>query len=187
MERRQLLRNFLAAGAVSFVRTAEAQKPKQEDQSDFTLRSDVRLVLLDVAVKDQRGAFVGDLMKNNFTVSEDGRPQELNVFAHDDLPATVGILVDESYSMRPRRAEVLHAADTFIDLSNPLDEVFVLNFNDTVQAGLPGDTMFSSDPTQLRAALQGGLPRGRTALNDAVVSWVCTSYTWGIANGKPCC
>jgi Ca-activated chloride channel homolog len=172
MKRRQLLRNLLAAGAVPLVPglTAGFQPPKQqEDQNGFTLRSDVRLVLLDVAVKDQRGAFVSELVKDNFTVTEDGRPQELSVFAHDDLPATLGILVDESFSMRPKRADILRAADTFIDLSNPLDEVFVLNFNDTVRAGLPAGTLFSSDPQQLRAALQGGIPRGRTALNDAVV------------------
>ncbi len=128
MKRRQLLRNLLAAGAVPLVPglTAGFQPPKQqEDQNGFTLRSDVRLVLLDVAVKDQRGAFVSELVKDNFTVTEDGRPQELSVFAHDDLPATLGILVDESFSMRPKRADILRAADTFIDLSNPLDGEFL--------------------------------------------------------------
>jgi Ca-activated chloride channel family protein len=170
MERRQLLRNILAAGAVSFAPGIfPFQPPGKEDQTEFTLRSDVRLVLLDVAVKDSKGAFVGGLVKDNFFVTEDGHSQQISVFAHDDIPATVGILVDESYSMRPRRSDVLHAADTFIDLSNPRDEIFVLNFNDTVQSGLPRGTMFSSDPKKLRAALQGGLPRGRTALNDAVV------------------
>jgi VWFA-related protein len=163
MERRQLLRDLIAAGAVPFFKI-------QGGQNEFTLRSDVRLVLLDVSVTDQRGAFAGGLAKDNFSVFEDGQQQEIGVFAHDDIPATVGILVDESYSMRPKRADVLQAAESFIDLSNPKDEIFVLNFNDFVRAGLPAGTMFSSDHKQLRAALQGGLPRGRTALNDAVAA-----------------
>jgi Ca-activated chloride channel family protein len=164
MERRRLLEDLIAAGAVTLLRGQAA------GQNEFTLRSDVRLVLLDVSVRDQRGAFAGDLVKSNFAVFEDGQPQEIRVFAHDDLPATLGILVDESYSMRPKRADVLQAAESFIDLSNAGDEIFILNFNDVVQAGLPAGTMFSHDPRQLRAALQGGLPRGRTALNDAIVA-----------------
>src|SRR5207249_3860935 len=95
--------------------------------------------------------------------------QPIEVFAANDIPATVGIIVDESYSMTPKRASVLAAAETFIKESNPQDEVFVLNFNDTVKRGLPESTPFSSDPEQLRNALQRGRPLGRTALNDAVV------------------
>jgi VWFA-related protein len=81
----------------------------------------------------------------------------------------VGILVDESRSMTAKRAEVISAAEAFVKSSNPRDEVFILNFNDSVTRGLPGGVLFSDDSEQLRAALDRGIPRGMTALNDAVV------------------
>jgi len=83
---------------------------------------------------------------------------------------TVGILVDESFSMRPKRDSVIGAAQTFIEESNPRDEVFVLNFNDKVTRGLPGPLLFSGDAQQLSKALHRGVPEGKTALNDAVVA-----------------
>jgi len=111
----------------------KAQPPSE----DFTLRSDVRLVLLDVSVKNHDGFTVSGLSKENFTVYEDGHVQPIKVFADSDLPVTVGVLVDASYSMTPKRNEVLNAAMVFIRESNPADELFVLNFNETVRAGLP--------------------------------------------------
>jgi len=158
MKRRAMLQTLIAAGAVSF-----------GQESDFTLRSDVRLVLLDVAVKDRKGRPVAGLAKDNFSVYEDGRKQTLTVFTHDDLPVTIGILVDSSSSMRPIRVQVLAAADVFITESNPHDEVFVLNFNDRVTRGLPANTLFSDNRDQLREALRRVIPQGKTALNDAVV------------------
>lgn len=166
MNRRRLMRIFFATGAGSFLRGFGDEDP--HEQPDFTLRSDVRLVVLDVSVKDRKGRFVPDLTKENFAVFEDGKPQPITVFAHDDLPVTVGILVDESFSMRPKRAEVLAAAEAFIRESNPNDEIFVLNFNDKVRRGLPPQMSFSSDLAQLRAALERGVPEGKTALYDAV-------------------
>jgi Ca-activated chloride channel homolog len=166
MNRRWLMRAFFAAGASSFLPGLGAEDP--HDQSEFILRSDVRLLVLDVSVKDRKGHFVPGLAKDNFTVSEDGKPQQITVFAHDDLPVTVGILVDESYSMKPKRREVVAAAEAFIRESNPHDEIFVLNFNDRVRRGLPPQMSFSSDLEQLRAALEHGTPEGKTALYDAV-------------------
>jgi Ca-activated chloride channel homolog len=143
---------------------------QDDSQPAFTIHSDVRLVLLDVAVKDRSGALVPNLSKDNFTVLEDGKPQPITVFAHEDLPVTIGILVDESRSMTPKRQDVLMAAQTFIAESNPKDEVFVLNFNDKVSRGLPDSMLFSDDLEQLRTALDRGVPRGKTALNDAVAA-----------------
>ncbi len=84
-----------------------------EGPSDYTIHSDVRLVLLDVSVKARDGSLVSGLSKEDFTVFENSKPQPITVFAHDDQPVTVGILVDESFSMRPKRPEVLLAAQTF--------------------------------------------------------------------------
>jgi len=161
------IRNMVIAGTVSLAAGLVAGLPRQDP--DFTIRSDVRLVLLDVSVRDRSGGFVSGLTKDNFTVFENGRPQRITVFANDDVPVTVGILVDESFSMRTKRDEVLTAAQTFIQESNPRDEIFVLNFNDRVTRGLPAPTLFSDDIQQLRSALHRGTPQGKTALNDAIV------------------
>ena len=141
-----------------------------KDPEEFTLRSEARLVLLDVSVQDHEGGFVRDLSKENFKVSEDGRPQAITIFDHDDLPVTVGLIVDESRSMTPKRNDVLEAAATFIQESNPLDELFVVNFNDRVTLGLPPEKRFSGDIDELRAALYRGIPQGKTALYDGVVA-----------------
>jgi len=103
----------------------------------YLIKTDVRLVLLDVSVKDHGGAFVSGLSKDDFSIYENGREQQIKVFTNRDAPVTVGILVDASLSMAPKRYEVLKAAELFVRESNPRDEVFVLTFNDKVRRGLP--------------------------------------------------
>jgi Ca-activated chloride channel family protein len=165
MKRRLALRSMVLASAVSFL----SGVPARSGQSDYTIRSDVRLVLLDVSVKDHAGGFVSGLTKDNFSVLENGRPETITIFAHDDVPVTAGILVDESFSMTPKRPDVLAAAQTFIEESNSRDEIFVINFNNRVTRGLPEGMLFSDKIGQLRSALYRGVPQGKTALNDAVV------------------
>ena len=168
MRRRAAIRKLLIAGAVSLFIVPLAAAPAN-DEPDFVIHSDVRLVLLDVSVKDRDGGLIGGLSKDNFRVDENGARQNLTVFANSDVPVTVGILVDNSRSMWPRRSEVLSAAVTFIENSNPQDEMFVLNFNETVKRGLPEGVLFSDNIKQLRGALWRGRPEGRTALYDAVI------------------
>jgi Ca-activated chloride channel homolog len=124
--------------------------------------------LLDASVRNHSGSFVSGLSRENFTVLEDGKPQAISVFDNEDAPVTMGILVDESGSMTARRAAVLVAAGFLIAESNPLDEVFVLNFNDSVKRGLPEGILFSDNIPQLRSALYRETPKGKTALYDAV-------------------
>ncbi|MGO4880446.1 MAG: VWA domain-containing protein [Bryobacteraceae bacterium] len=172
MKRRAAIQNLLIAGAVFLVGVPLPalwdDNPKQDTQ-DYVIRSDVRLVLLDVSVKDRDGGWVSGLSKDDFKVDENGRRQKISVFADNDIPVTVGIVVDNSRSMLENRDEVLSAAITFIEESNPHDETFVLNFNDTVKPGLLKGTLFSDDIRQLRGALSRGFPEGRTALNDAIM------------------
>jgi Ca-activated chloride channel family protein len=167
MNRRAAMQTLMVAGAVSLL-GGPLRAPARDDQPDFVIRSDVRLVLLDVSVKDRDGGWVSGLSKDDFRVDENGARQDITVFADNDIPVTVGILVDDSRSMTPKRAEVLSAATTFIEKCNPHDEIFVLNFNDTVKRGLPDRMLFSDDMGELREALMRGFPEGRTALNDAV-------------------
>ena len=64
----------------------------------------------------------------------------IRLFRHEDIPVTVGLVVDHSGSMRPKLADVTAAARTFVQSSNPEDEMFVVNFNENVTLGLPGTT-----------------------------------------------
>jgi Ca-activated chloride channel homolog len=141
---------------------------KAEEPGNFTLRTTSRLVLLDVSVKDAAGGFVSGLSKENFKVYENGKPREITQFADSDIPVTVGIAVDESGSMRPKRAEVITAALAFNEASNPMDEMFIINFNERPRRGLPDDVLFSDNVQRLRLALYQGTPEGRTALYDAI-------------------
>jgi Ca-activated chloride channel homolog len=141
---------------------------KAEEPSDFTIRTTSRLVLLDVSVKDGDGGFVSGLAKENFKVFENGKPQEITQFSSGDIPVTVGIAVDESGSMRPKRSQVITAALVFNKNSNPMDEMFIINFNEKARRGLPDNMLFSDDVQQLRKALWQGDPEGRTALYDAI-------------------
>lgn len=137
-------------------------------QSDFTLRTNTQLVVLNVAVQDSRGANIRGLNAPAFQVYENGRPQALKQFTAEDRPVSVGILLDTSGSMRTKQAEAAAAALEFVTSSNPLDETFVVNFNDRPSLGLPATVAFSQDPAQIRRALFASKPDGRTSLYDAL-------------------
>jgi Ca-activated chloride channel family protein len=160
---------FLMLTAVSSGGQAQNVRPA-EPEKEFTISTTSRLVLLDVSVKDTTGGFVSGLTKDNFKIYEDGKQQDITQFANADIPVTIGLLVDESGSMRNKRPEVITAALSFIHASNPQDEIFVLNFNDKVRHGLPDTMLFTDNVNQLRTALWRGVPEGRTALYDAIVS-----------------
>ena len=141
-----------------------------QDASEFTIHTSVERVLLDVSVKDAQGGFVSGLQKDNFRVLEDGRPQDITGFEAGDIPVTVGLVVDQSASMRSKQTEVLTAALTFVTESNPHDEMFVIHFNEVVRHGLPDEVLFTDNRQMLRKALLAGVPEGRTALYDGIVT-----------------
>ncbi len=128
----------------------------------------VELVLLDVSVRDHRGAYVTDLLKNAFKVEVDGKPQAISEFSRVDTPVTVGLIVDNSGSMRYKRKEVILAGLAFAKASNPQDEFFVVNFNNYVTPGLPPSDPFTDQIQLLHNALYMGESRGQTALYDAI-------------------
>ncbi|MBV9442077.1 MAG: VWA domain-containing protein [Acidobacteriaceae bacterium] len=138
------------------------------NQTAYTIEDHVNLVLLDVSVKDPRGGYVTGLTKDKFQVFEDGRRQTITEFANIDTPVTVGLVVDNSGSMRFKRPEVVTAGLAFAKESNPRDEFFVVNFNNHVVSGLPEKVPFTDKIHQLRAALYYGEPMGQTALYDAI-------------------
>ena len=156
-----LLLLFLAAMA-----GLSTQKP----ETPYTISANVDLVLLDASVRDANGGYVTGLPKEAFRVTEDGRSRQITTFANVDAPVTLGLVVDNSGSMRLKRPEVILAGLAFAKESNPKDEFFVVNFNDSVVHGLPPSIPFTDDLQTLRAALYYGKPAGKTALYDAIAT-----------------
>ncbi|MGH9409660.1 MAG: VWA domain-containing protein [Vicinamibacterales bacterium] len=129
-----------------------------------TFRAETRLVVLQATVRDAHGAILSDLDQRAFRVYENGKPQPITLFRRDDVPVSIGLLVDNSGSMRTARPRVEAAARAFANASNPLDELFVENFADTVHVDVPMTT-------NLRALEQhlGAMDAiGGTALYDAL-------------------
>lgn len=127
----------------------------------------VDLVVLHTTVVDDRGNFIPDLSAANFRVFEDKVEQKLDVFSKEDVPVSMGLVVDNSGSMRQKRAQVNAAALTFVKTSNPQDEAFVVNFNDDYYLDTEHD--FTNDQVELNEALSRIDSRGSTALYDAIV------------------
>jgi len=151
---------------------AGAGLPRQD--KDFTLSLDVQLVPLNVTVLDRKGSFVPGLTKESFQVFENGQRQDIQLFNTEDVPLTIGLVVDSSGSMRDRRSEVNSAALAFVEASKPEDEMFVVNFNEKVQLGLPPDQLFSNNVAMLREALLRLVVRGQTSLYDAL--WMALEH-----------
>jgi VWFA-related protein len=157
----------LPAGSVQGPPPPPGYTPPGGQKPDHAIKSSVDLVVLHVTVSDDRGQFVPDLAQDNFRVFEDKIEQKLSVFSREDIPVTMGLVIDNSGSMREKREQVNAAALTFVRTSNPQDEDFVVNFNDEYYLDTDGD--FTSDPKDLNDALARIDTRGSTALYDAVI------------------
>ncbi len=134
----------------------------------FRISVDVNLVVLHPTVRDGKGQFVSDLRAQDFYVYEDGVRQNIRLFQHEDVPVTVGLLVDHSSSMLGKLDDVSAAARTFVRSSSPEDQMFVVNFNEKVTLGLPDTVPFTDNSVELERAIAGTLAGGMTALYDAV-------------------
>jgi len=136
--------------------------------TDFKISTNVDLVLLDVSVKDARGGYVSNLTGDRFKIEENGIPQKIASFVNMDAPVAAGLILDASGSMRTKRDDVNIAGLTFIDASNPKDQIFLIDFNDKVLPGLPDDVPFTDNIDLLRVALTKHRPEGKTVLYDAI-------------------
>jgi VWFA-related protein len=165
-----LLGVLLALPTALGVQTPQSANPRppagQTKRREYTINVDVNLVVLHATVLDKKGRMVNDLKQDDFRVYEDGTLQKLAVFSHADIPVTLGIVIDDSGSMREKRQAVNASALTFVKTSNPQDQVFVVNFNDVYYLDTPGE--FASNIEDLKAALDKIDSRGGTALYDAV-------------------
>ena len=142
--------------------------PKPNQPAPYAIRASVDLVVLRAIVRDHKGAPVSGLTQENFQVYEDKVLQRIESFSHEDIPVTVGLVIDNSGSMRPKVSDVIAAALAFARSSNPKDEMFVVNFNERVSMGLPANSPFTSNAAQLEKALSRNAITGMTALYDAI-------------------
>jgi VWFA-related protein len=148
------------------------QTPAPTYGQDPRISVDVDLVVLHATVTDQKGRVVSGLREQDFQVYEDGMLQTIKQFGQEDAPVTAGLVVDHSGSMKRKLAEVSAAARAFAQASNPEDQMFVVNFNESVQLGLDPSARFTSDPAQLEQAISTAPASGRTALYDAIAKAV---------------
>ena len=151
--------------ATSQAPTASAgQNPDAADSGVFVIRKQVEEVVLHATVIDDKQHIVTTLDKGDFTVYEDGHPQTITSFRHEDIPVAMCIVVDNSGSMREKRPKVNAAALNLVRASNPNDEVCIVNFNDELWL----DQDFTSNINKLKEGLEKIEARGGTALYDAV-------------------
>jgi len=144
----------------------EQESQPTEDNGAFTFHKQVEEVVLHATVVDDKQRMVTNLDKSAFSVFEDGKPQNIISFRHEDIPVAMGIVIDNSGSMREKRDKVNKAAINLVRASNPQDEVFIVNFNDEYYL----DQDFTNDISKMREALEKVDTRGGTALYDAVVA-----------------
>ncbi len=139
-----------------------AQSKISNEQATF--RADARLVVLHATVVNKSGHLLTDLTQKAFHVYENGVEQPIKKFIREDVPVSMGLIVDNSGSMRTKRQRVEASALALVKASNPQDEVFIVNFNDEAFLDQP----FTSDIKELERGLAKIDSRGGTAMRDAI-------------------
>src|SRR5579863_4482717 len=147
---------------------AQEPAPLPSQSGEYSIKVNVDMVVLRATAQDRKNILVSGLGQDDFQVYEDGVRQPIKYFSHEDIPVTVGLVVDNSGSMKPKRHDVIAAALAFARSSNPHDQMFVVNFNEKVSFGLPGNIAFTDQAAQLQLALSRVAADGETALYDAV-------------------
>jgi Ca-activated chloride channel homolog len=138
----------------------------QGDAGQFVFKKKVEEVILHAVVVDQKNDLIPDVPQEEFRVFEDGKPQQITSFHQEHVPVALGVLIDNSGSMRPKREAVNQAALNLARSSDPQDEIFVVNFGEEYYL----DQDFTNDVSKLQAALGKIETRGSTALYDAIVA-----------------
>ena len=144
--------------------STQAKKAENPDSGDAIFSTETRLVPLNVTVTDKAGHLVTNLPQSAFTIFENGAAQQIKLFKREDVPVSLGLIIDNSGSMRDKRQGVESAALALVRDSNPQDEAFIVNFND--EAYLDAD--FTSDIKEMERGLTKIDSRGGTAMRDAI-------------------
>jgi VWFA-related protein len=154
--------SFLAASCFVWAQAPAPQPPKPDEEPTF--RADTRLVVLPVSVVNREGKLVTDLPEKSFKVFENGVEQPIKIFRREDVPISLGIIVDNSGSMREKRQRVESASLDLVRASNPMDEVFIVNFNDDPFLDVP----LTGDIKKMEEGIARIDSRGGTAMRDAI-------------------
>ncbi|HTB15819.1 MAG TPA: VWA domain-containing protein [Bryobacteraceae bacterium] len=165
---------FFASAFLGAIAFAQTPPPAQDDPAIFT--SDTKLVPLHVSVIDKNGKLITNLPQSAFKVFENNVEQPLKIFNREDVPVSMGIIIDNSGSMREKRPKVAAAALELIKDSNPQDEVFIVDFNDVAYLDAP----FTNNVKKLEQVLDKIDTRGGTAMRDAI----SMSIDYAKENGK---
>lgn len=150
--------------AIASGRLVQAAATSGAQQQTTAFRTETDLVVLHVTVRSRSGELVKDLSARDFTIYEEGKAQPIALFRRDDIPVSLGLLIDNSGSMRAVRAKVETAALACARASNPLDEMFVVNFADKVHVDVP----LTNDLGVVEAGIRRLDSIGGTALRDAI-------------------
>ncbi|HZP24605.1 MAG TPA: VWA domain-containing protein [Terriglobales bacterium] len=148
------------------VQVPAGEAPSDQHNDVYIFKKEVDEVTLHASVVDDHFRPITGLNKNDFTVFEDGKPQKITYFRNEDIPVALGIVIDNSGSMRDKRPQVNAAAINLVRTSNPQDQVFVVNFNEEYFL----DQDYTGSIPKLKDALERIESRGGTALYDAVVA-----------------
>ena len=155
----RLLSSFLI---FSFLIIAQSAQPPSSDETTF--RADTRLVVLPISVSDKNGKLITDLPQKAFKVFENGVEQPIKLFKREDVPVSLGLIIDNSGSMREKRQKVETASLDLVKASNRQDEVFIVNFNDEAWLDVP----FTNDIKAMEEGVTKIDSRGGTAMRDAI-------------------
>lgn len=147
-----------------FLVAAQTPPPASTPDDAATFKTGTNLVVLHATVHDKNGKLLTNIPETAFHVYENGTEQPLTLFRREDVPVSMGIIIDNSGSMRDKRAKVAAASLALVKASNPQDEVFIVNFNDDAYLDCP----FTSDIKKLEAALDKIDAKGGTAMRDAI-------------------
>jgi Ca-activated chloride channel family protein len=163
---------LLSAGLLVLgVAALDGQQPKPAALPQGTVpifTTDTRLVVCPTTVVDKAGRLVTNLKQDAFSVTENDVKQEIRLFKHEDIPVSMGLIIDNSGSMRAKRTSVEAAAVALVKDSNPEDEVFIVNFNDEAYIDNPHGKDFITDVEEMKEALTRIDSRGGTAMRSAI-------------------
>lgn len=172
------LRLVLPCGLLAWGIVALGQQPKPSGTPQGTVpvfTSDTRLVVAHTTIVDKAGKLVTNLKQDAFSIFENDVKQDILLFKREDIPVSIGLIIDNSGSMRAKRSSVEAAALALVKDSNPEDEVFIVNFNDDAYIDNPNNKDFLTDTNEMKEALTRIDSRGGTAMRDAIaksIEWL---------------
>jgi len=160
------MRLLSSLAAITLFASAQQPPPPAPSASNEepTFRADTRLVILPISVADKNGKLITNLTQQSFKVFENGAEQPIKIFKREDVPVSMGIIIDNSGSMRDKRQKVETASIDLVKASNPRDEVFIVNFNDEAYL----DVEMTNDMKKLEEGVARIDSRGGTAMRDAI-------------------